>query len=136
MHPSKEIYVREERFDSLRRRLLAAGVCAGARRLRAADDLQKVLAKLDAAVSELPLHFGGLRVRYRDDGPIYDKDVQKGTVYYERKGKSLPDGGAHPRGERQAGAQGLYLCRTACSSSMRQLTNQVTTLSKLSQYES
>ena len=64
-----------------------AGSDAGARRM-AADDLQQRAAQARCRIGQFSHHLGGFRVRLGQTDPISDKDVQKGTVYYKRKGRT------------------------------------------------
>ncbi|MGA9463811.1 MAG: outer membrane lipoprotein-sorting protein [Terracidiphilus sp.] len=52
----------------------------------AADDLQRVLHELDVAAANFHSTSADFEFDSNVTDPIPDKDVQKGTVYYERKG--------------------------------------------------
>ena len=60
-----------------------------ARSAWAADDLQKVLARLDAASANFHTTTADFQFNTVTTVPIYDEDVQKGTAYYKREGKSF-----------------------------------------------
>lgn len=66
---------------------LALGVPA--RSLFAADDLKSVLAKLDEASKTFHTTSADFTFDTEMVDPVPDTDIQKGTVYYERKGKSF-----------------------------------------------
>jgi outer membrane lipoprotein-sorting protein len=60
-----------------------------ARAALAADDLQKVLARLDAASANFHTTTADFQFKTVTTVPIYDEDIQKGTAYYKREGKSF-----------------------------------------------
>ena len=55
----------------------------------AAQDLKTVLAKLDAAAANFHSTSADFEFDSIQTDPVPDKDVQKGTVYYERNGKDF-----------------------------------------------
>jgi outer membrane lipoprotein-sorting protein len=55
----------------------------------AADDLDKVLRKLDAAAAAFTSTSADFEFDSVVTDPVPDKDVQNGTVYYERKGTAF-----------------------------------------------
>ena len=55
----------------------------------AADDLQKVLGRLDAAAANFRTTTADFQFKTVTTVPIYDEDIQKGTAYYKREGKSF-----------------------------------------------
>src|ERR1700757_1037043 len=55
----------------------------------AADDLQTVLARLDAAAARFKSTTADFEFDSVQTDPIPDKDVQKGTIYFERTGNSF-----------------------------------------------
>ena len=55
----------------------------------AADDLQSVLHRLDVAAAKFHTTTADFEFDSIQTDPIPDKDVQKGTVYYERKGNAF-----------------------------------------------
>lgn len=62
---------------------------APARAAFAADDLQTVLAKLDAAAERFKSTTADFQFDSIQTDPIPDKDEQKGTIYFERIGNSF-----------------------------------------------
>ncbi len=92
-----------------RKLVFAASIALALLPLRAAwaaDNLESVLRKLDAAAANFHTTSAEVEFVTVTTQPIYDKDVQKGATYYKREGSSFQMGGAHQRSERQAGAQG------------------------------
>jgi outer membrane lipoprotein-sorting protein len=55
----------------------------------AADDLEKVLRQLDIAAAGFHSTSADFEFVTEQTDPIYDKDVQKGAVYYKRSGKAF-----------------------------------------------
>lgn len=55
----------------------------------AADDLAQVLRQLDAASAKFRTTAADFEFDSYQTDPVPDKDVQKGTVYYERKGDTF-----------------------------------------------
>jgi outer membrane lipoprotein-sorting protein len=55
----------------------------------AADTLESVLRKLDAASANFHTTSAEFEFDTVNTVPIYDKDVQKGTAYYKREGKAF-----------------------------------------------
>jgi outer membrane lipoprotein-sorting protein len=55
----------------------------------AADNLESVLHRLDAAAASFHTTSTEFEFDTVSTVPIYDKDVQKGTAYYKREGKSF-----------------------------------------------
>ena len=98
-------------------------------------ELEKVLHKLDEAA----LQFRSTQADFEFDSvetdPVYDKDVQKGTVYYERKGGAFQMA-AHIREVNGKPVPKVYVYSGGVVKLYEKLIDQVTTLSKLSQYES
>jgi outer membrane lipoprotein-sorting protein len=106
-----------------------------ARMAYAADDLNKVLQRLDAASANFHTTSTDFEFDTVATLPFYDKDVQKGTIFYKRDGKifqmaahiALVNGKAVPKVVvLSGGAIKLY----------EKLLNQVTTITKFSQYQS
>lgn len=101
----------------------------------AADDLESVLHKLDAAAQKFHTTSANVEIDSITTEPIYDKDVQTGTEYFERSGNTYQVGW-HIKDD-----NGRPVPKVVVSSGGRvrlyeQLTNQVTTLTKFSQYQS
>jgi outer membrane lipoprotein-sorting protein len=101
------------------------------------DDKERdrVLHQLDIAAKNFRTTSADFEFDSIQTDPIYDKDVQKGTVYYERKAGSFQMA-AHIREENGKPVPKVYVYSGGVVKLYEQLINQVTTLSKLSQYES
>lgn len=71
--------------------ITVALICAPGNRLRA-QDLNSVLAKLDTAAAKF--HSSSAEIEYDIvvTDPVPDTDVQKGSIYYERKGSGFESG--------------------------------------------
>jgi outer membrane lipoprotein-sorting protein len=102
----------------------------------AAGDLKATLAKLDAAAANFHSTSADFEFDSVQTEPVYDKDVQKGVVYYKRTGSSFQMG-LHINDVNGAKVPKVIVC---CQNGTVQLyeqkLNQVTRLTKLSQYES
>jgi outer membrane lipoprotein-sorting protein len=102
----------------------------------AADDLNSVLSKLDATSA----NFHSTTAEFEFDAtltePVPDTDVQKGVVYYSREGTSFQMGVHIATDNGQAAPKVITCCAKGAIQLYEKLPNQVTTLSKLSQYES
>ncbi len=101
----------------------------------AADDLQTVLHKLDVASANIHTTSADFEFDTVMTLPIYDKDVQTGSVYYKYDPKS-PQAAVHI-----ADVNGRPVPKVLVSSGgviklYEEKVNQVTVLSKLSQYQS
>ena len=68
--------------------LLALLACPG-RALHAQDDVQRVLHELDVSAANFRSTAADFEFDSYQTDPIPEKDVQKGTIYYERKGGSF-----------------------------------------------
>jgi outer membrane lipoprotein-sorting protein len=101
--------------------------------LWAADDLQKVLAKLDAASR----NFHSASAEFEFDSvtsePIYEKDVQTGSIYYDRSTSTFQMA-AHIRDENGKPVPKVVVYKGGSMKLYEKLTDHVTTLTKLSQY--
>lgn len=122
-----------------RRFVVAAAVLLAAfswtRAAFAADDLNSVLSKLDAAAAKFHNTSADVEWDSVQTDPIFNKDVQKGVVYYQRSGASF-QGGIHIATDNTQPSPKVIVCCTNNSIQLYdKLQNQVTTLSKLSQYE-
>ena len=99
-----------------------------------ADDLQSVLRELDAAAA----HFQSTTADFEFDSvqtdPFPDTDVQKGTVYYDRKGPAF-DMAAHIREINGKPVPKIYAYSGGRLRLFEPLINQVTTVNKASAYE-
>jgi outer membrane lipoprotein-sorting protein len=101
----------------------------------AADDLQTVLHKLDVASANIRTTSADFEFDTVMTLPIYDKDVQTGTVYYKYDPKN-PQAAVHI-----ADVNGRTVPKVLVSSGgviklYEEKVDQVTILSKLSQYQS
>lgn len=101
----------------------------------AADDLQSILRKLDVAAANFHSTSADFEFDSVTTDPIPDKDIQKGTVYYERKGKSF-EMAAHIREENGHAVPKTVLYSGGVVRLYETKINQVTTLSKISKYGS
>ncbi|HUB29027.1 MAG TPA: hypothetical protein VL967_04990 [Terracidiphilus sp.] len=102
----------------------------------AADDhLQKVLHELDVAAA----NFHSTTADFEFDSimtePVPDKDVQKGTVYYERKGSNF-EMAAHIRDENGKPSPKVYSYSNGVFSLDEERINQVTRFKRAGKWES
>jgi outer membrane lipoprotein-sorting protein len=111
--------------------LLAARVAVAA----PADEKEKVLRRLDAVAAKFSSTSAEVQIDSVETDPVPDTDVVKGTVYYERKGKSFKMA-AHFTTENGKSVPKVYVYSDGSFRLYEKLINQVTTFSKLSQYES
>lgn len=109
---------------------------APARPAFAAGDLKATLHSLDAAAA----HFQTTTADFEFDSvqtyPVYDKDVQKGVVYYRRNGSNFQMGVHIDNVDGQKVPKVIVCCQGGSVELYEQKQNQVTKLNKLSQYES
>ena len=117
--------------------VLLAGVALGCVSARAAhgDDLQSVLRQLDAAAASFHTTTADFEFDSLQTDPIPDKDVQKGVVYYERAGKNFQMG-VHINEVNGRPVPKVVVLSGGVVRLFESLPNQVTTLTKLGQYES
>jgi len=99
------------------------------------DDKEKVLRALDAAAAGFHTTSADFEFDSVETDPFPDKDVQKGSVYYERKGGSFQMA-AHIREFNGKPSPKVYAYSGGVFKLYEKLTNQVTRYSKISQYES
>jgi outer membrane lipoprotein-sorting protein len=95
----------------------------------------KVLRQLDEAAKNFRSTSADFEFDSVTTDPIPDKDVMKGTAYYERKGSTFQMA-AHINEVNGKPAPKVYAYSGGVFKLYEKLTNQVTTFSKLSQYES
>ena len=95
----------------------------------------EVLRRLDVAAVNFHSTSADFEFDAVETDPIPDKDVQKGTVYYERKGNSFQMA-AHIHELNGKIASKVYSYTRGVFNLYEKLTNQVTRFSKVSQYES
>jgi outer membrane lipoprotein-sorting protein len=113
--------------------LLAARMAIAAPADEKAKDA--VLRRLDVAATNFHSTSADFEFDAVETDPIPDKDVQKGTVYYERKGNSFQMA-AHIHELNGKIASKVYSYTRGVFNLYEKLTNQVTRFSKVSQYES
>ena len=92
----------------------------------AGQDLKSVLAKLDSAAANFHSTSANFEFDSIQTEPVPDKDVQKGTVYYERKGKSFRMA-AHITEENGKPVPKTYTFSNGVFRLYEKLSNQVTT---------
>lgn len=98
-------------------------------------DLEWVLRRLDEAAKNFRSTSADFEFDSVQTDPIYDKDVQKGAVYYERNGKSFQMA-AHIREINGKSTPKIYTYSNGVFRLFEPGIDQVTTYSKLSKYES
>jgi outer membrane lipoprotein-sorting protein len=113
--------------------LLAARMASATPAEEKAKD--EVLRRLDVAAANFHSTSADFEFDAVETDPIPDKDVQKGTVYYERKGNSFQMA-AHIHELNGKIASKVYSYTSGVFNLYEKLTNQVTRFSKVSQYES
>ncbi len=101
----------------------------------AADDLKKILHQLDVASDNFRSTSADFEFDSITTVPIPDKDVQKGVVYYDRKGKSYRMG-VHVKEVNGKPVAKDIIVASGVVRLYEHAINQVTTLTKLSQYQS
>jgi outer membrane lipoprotein-sorting protein len=99
------------------------------------DNLQKVLHELDVAAA----NFHSTTAEFEFDSimtePVPDKDVQKGTVYYERKGSTFQMA-AHIENENGKPAPKIYSYANGVVSLDEEMIDQVTRFKRAGKWES
>lgn len=101
----------------------------------AADDKDRVLRKLDTAAINFHSTSAEFQIDSVQTDPIEDKETQKGSIYYERSGKSFRMA-AHIREINHKPAVKVYsYVGGAFKLFEGGNTNQVTTIAKASQFE-
>jgi outer membrane lipoprotein-sorting protein len=120
-------------------KLILAGALAlallPARAAFGADDKDRILRKLDAAAANFHTTAAEFEFDTITTEPIPDTDRLKGVVYYERKG-SVFQMAAHINEQNGKPAPKMYAYSGGSFKLYEPLIDQVTVLSKLSQYES
>ena len=101
----------------------------------AADDLEKVLHRLDIAAANFRTTSADFQFDTIETEPIPDKDVQKGTVYYQRKGAAFQMA-AHIREVNGKVVPKVYTYSAGIFRLYEKLTNQVRNFTKASKFES
>lgn len=105
------------------------------RSARAADNLESVLHRLDVSSARFHTVTADFEFDSVQTDPVPDKDVQKGTIYCERKGHSL-DLGMHIGEENGRPVPKVVVFSKGVFKLYEQLINQVTTSNKAGKYES
>ena len=100
-----------------------------------ADDLEGVLRKLDAAAASFQSTTADFEFDSTQTDPVPDTDVQKGIVYYDRKGNAFQMG-VHINEVNGKPVPKIITVSGGVFKLYEQLPNQVTTFSKVSKYES
>jgi outer membrane lipoprotein-sorting protein len=100
-----------------------------------ADDLEGVLRKLDAAAANFQSTTADFEFDSTQTDPVPDTDVQKGTVYYDRKGNAFQMG-VHIDEVNGKPVPKIITVSGGVFKLYEKLPNQVTTSSKVSKYES
>ena len=100
-----------------------------------ADDLEGVLRKLDAAAANFQSTTADFEFDSTQTDPVPDTDVQKGTVYYDRKGNAFQMG-VHINEVNGKPVPKIITVSGGVFKLYEKLPNQVTTSSKVSKYES
>lgn len=103
----------------------------------ASGDLEKerVLRKLDEGAKNFHTTSADFEFDVVETAPIADKDVQKGTIYFERTAGSFQMA-AHIRQLNGKIAEKVYSYTSGVFKFYEKMTNQVTRFKKVSQYES
>jgi outer membrane lipoprotein-sorting protein len=117
-----------------------AAACIGlllltARAASAADGLESVLAKLDRAAESFHTTSAEFEFDSVQSYPVPDTEKQAGVVYYERRGGSFRMG-IHIREVEGKPAPKVVVAAGGKIQMYEPTINQLTTLNKLSQYES
>ena len=100
-----------------------------------ADDLEGVLRKLDAAAASFQSTTADFEFDSTQTDPVPDTDVQKGIVYYDRKGNAFQMG-VHINEVNGKPVPKIITVSGGVFKLYEQLPNQVTRSSKVSKYES
>jgi len=102
----------------------------------AAGELKATLAKLDAAAANFRTSAADFEFDSIQTEPVYDKDVQKGVVYYKRGGSNFQMGIHINEVNGQNVPKVIVCCQNGAVQLYEQKLNQVTRLTKLDQYQS
>ena len=100
----------------------------------AADDLQRVLHELDVAAATFHSTTAEFEFDYIQTDPVPAKDVQKGTVYYERTGNAFQMG-IHIREINGKVVPKIITVSRGVFKLFEKLIDQVTTSAKVNKYE-
>lgn len=97
-------------------------------------ELQEVLHQLDIAAANFHSTSADFEFITQETDPVPDKDVQKGTVYYQRKGNAFQMA-AHIREEDGKPDPKIYMYSDGVLKLYEKLIDQVTTSTKVSKYQ-
>lgn len=100
-----------------------------------AEDLKSVLARLDVAAADFRTTSADFQFDTVQTDPVPDTDVQKGTVYYNRKGTAF-EMGVHIDEVNKKPVPKVMVVSGGQFQLYEKLTNQVTRSKKVSKYES
>ena len=114
--------------------LLAILILPG-RSASAADDLQRVMRQLDVAAANFRSTSADFEFDSVVTDPIPDKDVQKGTVYYDRKGSGF-EMGMHIGEVNGKPVPKVIVVSGGVFKMYEKLLDQVTTSNRAGKYES
>lgn len=112
-----------------------AVVLLPARGAFAADDLDKVLRKLDEAASIFHTTSADFKFDTIETDPVYDDDEQTGVIYYERQGNKFQMG-AHFDKHNKKPSPKIYTYSNGVFQLFEPGINQVTILTKANKFES
>jgi outer membrane lipoprotein-sorting protein len=112
--------------------LLLLAVCPA---VAAPDKKDEVLRRLDQAAKNFRYTQADFQFDTYLTDPIPDQDTQKGTIYYERKGSAFQMA-AHINQENGKPVPKVYVYSGGVVKLYEPLIDQVTTITKASQYES
>ncbi len=101
----------------------------------AADDLSTVLQQLDKASANFRSTTADFEFDTYQTDPIPDKDVMKGTAYYERKGSAFAMA-AHVKEHNGKPDQRMYMYSGGSFKLFQPTLDQVTTYKRANKYES
>jgi len=101
----------------------------------AAEDKDSVLRRLDAAAANFRSTAADFEFDSVQTDPVPDKDIQKGIVYYERKGKAFQMA-AHIRELNGKPSPKVYAYAAGVLKLYEKPINQVTTFAKAGKFES
>src|SRR6185437_13141308 len=102
----------------------------------AAGDLKATLARLDTASANFRTTAADFEFDSIQTVPVYDKDVQKGMVYYKRSVSNFQMGVHINDVNGRSVPKVIVCCQNGLVQLYEQKLNQVTRLNKLNQYES
>jgi outer membrane lipoprotein-sorting protein len=114
--------------------VLAAFALSGSS-LFASDDLATVLQQLDKSAANFRSTTADFEFDTYQTDPIPDKDVMKGTAYYERKGASFSMA-AHVKEHNGKPDQRMYMYSGGAFKLFQPTLDQVTTYKRANKYES